>query len=72
MALEALFSRHDLLYIGAPKSCFLEEGPSWAGGGSWTAWRGMTNVKCKPRPKDSCVVFRLGRARWRGGNGRQF
>lgn len=29
---------------------------------------GMTNVKRKPRPKDSCVVIRLGRACWRGGD----
>lgn len=43
------------------------------GGGRFVdSLEGMTNVKCKPRPKDSCVVFRLGRARWRGGNGRQF
>lgn len=34
--------------------------------------QGMTNAKCKPRPKDHGVVTRLGGARWRGGHGHQF
>lgn len=65
-------SRHHLLYIGAPKSCSLEEGPSRVRGRFVGSLQGMTNAKRKPRPKDRRVVTRLGRARWRGGHGHQF
>lgn len=60
-------SRHHLLYIGAPKSCSLEEGPSRVRGRFVGSLQGMTNAKRKPRPKDHGVVTRLGGAGHAGG-----